>query len=83
MSNIKTIDTKKIQGRIDVLSISSSNQSTNNFDATCTIVSDEIWTDCIFCKNNAYAKHRFMDEGICELCRDKMINRIKLILDFQ
>lgn len=82
MSDIKMIDSNRLQGSVQRLDISSGS-STGGFEAICTITHDDIWTDCIFCKANSYTQYRFMGEGICVHCRTKMIERIRLILDFQ
>ena len=84
MSDIKMIDSKTLSGRVESFSIPNSKTGeAGKFDAIVTIQHDKIWTDCILCKHNSYTEHRLLDEGLCELCRDKIITRFQLILDLE
>ena len=76
------IDNNRIQGTIESIEIKPG-ESTGKFEALATVVSEDIWTDCILCNKNVYTKHRFMDEGLCAECRETILERFKLIIDFK
>lgn len=85
MSTIHQVDSKRIKGRIQTInSAGASNlRAMDMVEIVATVESDAIWIDCILCEKESYTKYRLLDEGLCELCRNRMINRLKLIINFE
>jgi len=83
-STVHQIDSKRIRGRIqNIVSAGNELRKHDMITMQATIESDAIWIDCILCEKESYTIHRLLDEGLCELCRNKMINRLKLIINFE
>ena len=84
MSKAKQIDEKIIRGRIqNIGSAGTDLQKHDLIVMQATIKDDAIWIDCILCEKESYTKYRLLDEGLCELCRNRIINRLKLIINFE
>ena len=85
MNKARSMDEKTIKGRIQTMnSAGASNlRAMDMVEIQATIENDKIWMDCILCKQLSYTEHRLLDEGLCKLCRNKMINRLKLIINFE
>lgn len=47
------------------------------------IKAEPVWCDCVFCNLYVETKYTILQGGVCGNCREKLLNRIKLIMNFQ
>jgi hypothetical protein len=43
----------------------------------------ERWGICHFCMINSYSRHELLEKHVCNVCKDKLLKRIQLILKFE
>jgi len=54
-----------------------------NITGTITMTKEPDWDTCCFCYIHTYTSNEFMNEPICNLCKEKIITRFKSLINFE
>ena len=69
-------DPKIIKGRIQTIAAGTDLREHDMITMQATVENHPIWMECVLCEKDSYTRYRLLDEGLCELCRNRMINRL-------